>query len=176
LEREKGVDLFLRAAAGVLHALPLTQFVIAGDGPDREKLQALIEELGIAQNARLLGRQEDMPALYASLDLLVSASRQEGLPIVLMEAMASRLPVVATAVGAVPDLVIPEKTGLLVGAVDVPALIRAILRLLREPATRARFANAARERIVQEFSAERMTADYLGFYKQAMKGNNDRAA
>jgi glycosyltransferase involved in cell wall biosynthesis len=176
LEREKGVDLFLSAAAEVLKALPLTQFVVAGDGPDREKLQALIEELGIGRNARLLGRQEDMPALYASLDLLVSASRQEGLPIVLMEAMASRLPLVATAVGAVPDLVLPEKTGLLVAAEDVPALTQAMLRLLREPDTRARLAHAARERVAGEFSAKRMTTDYLHFYEQAMKENHDRAA
>jgi glycosyltransferase involved in cell wall biosynthesis len=169
LAPEKGVDLFLRAAAGVLNEMPLTQFVIVGDGPDRAKLQALIDELGIGKNASLFGRNEDMPSFYASLDLLVSSSRQEGLPIALLEGMASGLPLIATAVGAVPTLVQDSRTGVLVPPENPQALTTAIVKLLRDPASRSSYGAAARNLIQQEYSAERMAADYLQLYEQAVQ-------
>ena len=175
LDREKGIDLFLRAAAGVLVQLPLTRFTVVGDGPDRDKLQALIGELGISKNAFLLGRQENMPSYYSTLDLMVSSSRQEGLPMALLEGMASGLPLVAAAVGAVPGLVHDGVTGSLVAAEDVPALTRAMLDLLRDPAKRNRFGAAARGLVEQDFSAERMTADYVKFYEQAAQRRNRQA-
>ena len=114
LAPEKGVDLFLQAAAQVHAQLPNTRFLVVGDGPDRPDLEALIRQLGLQDTATLLGRRDDMPAFYASLDLLVSASRQEGLPIALLEGMAAALPLVATAVGAVPTLIQHDRNGLLV--------------------------------------------------------------
>jgi glycosyltransferase involved in cell wall biosynthesis len=171
LAPEKGVDIFLRAAAGVLVEMPLTQFVVVGDGPDRAKLQSLIDELGIGKNASLSGRNEDMPSFYASLDLLVSSSRQEGLPIALLEGMASGLPLIATAVGAVPTVVQDGRTGLLVPPENPQELTAAIIKLLREPATRSSYGAAARALIKQEYSAERMTAEYLQLYQQAMQQN-----
>jgi glycosyltransferase involved in cell wall biosynthesis len=167
LSPEKGIDLFLRAAANVLRELPLTQFVVVGDGPDRATLDALIRELGIEKNALLFGRNEDMPSFYASLDLLVSSSRQEGLPMALLEGMASGLPLVATAVGAVPNVVHNNRTGILLPAEDVKALTAAIVKLLSEPATRKTYGAAARDLIRNEYSAERMTAEYLQLYQQA---------
>ena len=95
------MDIFLDAAARVIAQCPDTKFVVAGDGPDRAELDALIDKLGIRDHVRMLGRCNDMPALYASLDIMVSASRIEGLPIAILEGMASRLPLVATAVGDV---------------------------------------------------------------------------
>jgi glycosyltransferase involved in cell wall biosynthesis len=167
LSHEKGVDLFFRAAKGVLAELPLTQFVVVGDGPDRAKLEALIQELGIAKNASLLGRNEDMPSFYASLDLLVSSSRQEGLPMALLEGMASGLPLIATGVGAVPTVVQDSRTGILIPAEDIERLSAAILTLLRDPALRSSYGAAARNLIEQEYSAERMTAEYLQLYYDA---------
>lgn len=167
LSPEKGIDLFLRAAANVLRELPLTQFLIVGDGPDRATLEALIHELGIGKNAFLLGRNEDMPSFYASLDLLVSSSRQEGLPMALLEGMASGLPLVATAVGAVPNVVRNNQTGILLPAEDVTALTAAIVKLLSEPANRKTYGTAARDLIRNEYSAERMMAEYLHLYHQA---------
>ena len=114
LSMEKGVDIFLIAAALVLKQLPNAKFVVVGDGPDRAKLDALIDELGIRHSVRMLGRRDDMPAVYASLDLMVSSSRSEGLPIAILEGMASRLPLVATPVGAVPTVVLDGRTGVLV--------------------------------------------------------------
>lgn len=169
LDREKGIDLFLRAAVEVLKQLPLTRFEVVGDGPDRDKLQALIHEFGIEHNVFLPGRRDDMAAFYSSIDLLVSSSRQEGLPIALLEAMASSLPIVATAVGAVPDVLRDGESGLLVNAEDVPALTAAMLALLHDAPQRARLGAAARLVVAQRFSADRMAADYLDFYEQALQ-------
>ncbi len=168
LANEKGVDLFLRSAAEVLKLLPSTRFVVVGDGPDRAALEALIDQLHIRSGVTLLGRSEDMPSTYASLDLMVSSSRQEGLPIAILEGMASGLPLVATSVGAVPSVVQDRATGVLVPPEDVPALTAAIVSLLRDPAARSRLSAAARQRIETEFSAERMTSEYLQLYSDVL--------
>lgn len=170
LAPEKGVDVFLRAATLVHAQLPETRFVVAGDGPDRAALEALRSNLALNDSAVLLGRQENMPAFFASLDLLVSASRQEGLPIALLEAMASGLPVVATSVGEVPEVVQPSITGLLVKPEDPAALAEAILQLLRDPAARQRMGINSRARIKEQFSAQRMTSDYLKIYQGLVRG------
>jgi glycosyltransferase involved in cell wall biosynthesis len=168
LAREKGVDLFLQMAERVLAELPTTRFVIAGDGPERPMLEAMVETMGIGASVDLIGRCNDMPGFLASLDLLVSSSRSEGLPIVLLEAMASRLPIVATAVGAVPSVVRDGLTGVLVPPNDVDSLTEGVVRTLRNEALRRQFGEAGRILIAEEFSAERMTAEYLQLYQQVV--------
>jgi glycosyltransferase involved in cell wall biosynthesis len=168
LSREKGADIFLDAAARVVAQCPDTKFVVAGDGPDRAELDALIDQLGIREPVRMLGRCIDMPALYASLDIMVSASRIEGLPIAILEGMASRLPLVATAVGEVPTVIQDGRTGVLVPAEDPDLLASAIIELLGDPARRERLGSAARQLVEDEFSAKRMTEDYLRVYEDAV--------
>jgi glycosyltransferase involved in cell wall biosynthesis len=168
LSVEKGVDIFLHAAARVFAHCPETKFVVAGDGPDRAALDTLIDKLGIRDHVRMLGRCDDMPALYASLDIMVSASRREGLPIAILEGMASRLPLVATAVGEVPTVIRDGRTGVLVPAEDPELLAAAIIELLGDPAKRERLGSAARQLVEDEFSAERMTDDYLRVYEDAI--------
>jgi glycosyltransferase involved in cell wall biosynthesis len=172
LAHEKGVDRFLQMAERVLAELPTTRFAIAGDGPDRPMLEALVKKMRIEASVALLGRCNDMPAYLGSLDLLVSSSRSEGLPIVLLEAMASRLPIVATAVGAVPNIVRNGLTGVLVPANDVGALTAAVVALLRSEPLRRQLGEAARNLIAQEYSAERMTAEYLHLYQQVLNKDN----
>jgi glycosyltransferase involved in cell wall biosynthesis len=167
LSIEKGVDIFLHAAAHVLIALPSTKFVVVGEGPDRDKLESLIDELKIRESLSMLGRRDDMPSVYASLDIMVSASRKEGLPMAILEGMASRLPLVATAVGEVPTIVLDGRTGVLLSPEDPGALASAIIKLLQDPAERERLGAAARKLIEDEFSADRMTADYLRVYEKA---------
>lgn len=167
LSIEKGVDIFLRAAARVLLELPSTRFVVAGEGPDRDKLELLIDELKIRGSVLMLGRRDDMPSVYASLDIMASASREEGLPIAILEGMASSLPVVATAVGEVPKIVLDGRTGILVPPKKPESLASAIVTLLRNPDRQKRLGNAARKLIEDEFSAGRMTDDYLGVYELA---------
>ena len=173
---EKGVDLFLRAAAKILMEFPNTQFVVVGDGPDRDKLERLIDEMKIRANVRLLGRREDMASLYASLDVMVSSSRQEGLPMAILEGMACELGLVATAVGEVPTVVLDGRTGVLVPADNVEALAQGIIHLLQDPASRARLGSAARQLIEDEYSAERMAADYLSVYAEAVAAASSTAA
>jgi glycosyltransferase involved in cell wall biosynthesis len=141
--------------------------VVIGDGPDRAKLDALIDELGIGGSVRMLGRRDDMSAAYASLDLMVSSSRREGLPIAILEGMASRLPLIATPVGAVPTVVLDGRTGVLVPAEAPELLATAIIGLLRDDSQRERLGSTARQLVEDQFSAQRMTADYLGVYESA---------
>ena len=168
LSEEKGVDIFLASAVEVLSKLPDTKFVVVGDGPDRDKLGALVDELGLRSNVHMLGRRDDMPAVYASLDLVVSSSRREGLPMAILEGMASRLPIVATAVGGVPTIILDGKTGVLVPTLDPGLIAVGIVELLRNAADRERLGAAARQLVEEEFSAQRMTADYLRVYQAAI--------
>jgi glycosyltransferase involved in cell wall biosynthesis len=176
LSREKGVDVFLRAAALVLREMPETRFVVVGDGPDRAALEGLIAELGISESIKFLGRRDDMPGVYASLDVMVSASRQEGLPMALLEGMASSVPLVATPVGEVPALVETDVTGVLVPVEDEAALATELVAMLRDPNRRERLAAAGRKRIEQDFSAARMTVDYLAVYETAVMRRSGAAA
>ena len=170
LAPEKGVDLFLRAVSRVARAFPEATFVVAGDGPDRYLLESLIDELGIRGRAELTGPQSDMPKFYASLDVLVSASRQEGLPMALLEGMASDLPLVATKAGAVSEIVLDGQTGFLVDIGDPEGLANAMERLLADPELRASFGAAGRRRVLEHFSAQRLAADYLSVYADAVAG------
>jgi glycosyltransferase involved in cell wall biosynthesis len=172
LSTEKGVDIFLRAAARVLTELPTTKFVVVGDGPDREKLESLIDELMIRASVSMLGRRDDMPSVYASFEIMVSASRQEGLPIAVLEGMASHRPLVATTVGAVPTAVLDGRTGVLLPPEDVEALASEIVSLLKDSPRREDLGAAARKLVEEKFSAERMTADYLRVYEEATANKN----
>ena len=165
---EKGVDVFLTAAARLVDEFPRARFVVAGEGPDAERLDRMLDELKIRGRAELLGRREDMPALYRSLDIMVSASRQEGLPMAILEGMASGLPLVATKVGEVPTVVRDGVTGFVVEPEDVGALAGAMAKLLGDPALRRRFGDAGRTTIEAEYSAARMTAEYLRVYEEAI--------
>ena len=168
LSHEKGIDLFLQAAASVLKQLPQTRFIVFGEGPDRPALEHLLHSLKLTDQVSLPGRRDDMPAVYASLDVLVSSSRQEGLPVSLLEAMASGLPILATAVGEVPSLIRHQQTGLLVAPNDVPSLSQAITTLLTDPALRHRLGARAAQLVATEFSANTMTGHYRHLYRSLL--------
>jgi glycosyltransferase involved in cell wall biosynthesis len=138
---------------------------IAGDGPDRPALEAEIERLGVGEHVELLGTRDDVPELLAGADVFVLSSDSEGLPMSVLEAMAAGLPVVASAVGGVPEAVRDGETGTLVPPRDSTALAEALRRLVADPALRERLGGEGRQRVDQEFSLERFTREHLELYR-----------
>lgn len=139
--------------------------VIVGDGPAMEALQARIRELGCRDHVHVLGARRDVPRILAALDCFALPSNSEGLPLVVPEAMATGLPIVATDVGGLPKVVDEGVSGHLVPARDA-ALLGARLRALREESDRARaMGQTARRIALERYSSERMVTEYLALYR-----------
>lgn len=168
LQPEKGVANFLKAAAHVAPRFPEAHFVIAGDGPLRQDLIALAENLGLGDRVHFLGFRSDASALMRSLDVLVVPSLTEGSPLVTLEAMAAGIPVVASAVGGIPDQVRHYREGLLVPAGDAGAMGDAILALLRNPDRARRLGEAGRRRATSEFGHAAMVRRIEGVYSEVL--------
>jgi glycosyltransferase involved in cell wall biosynthesis len=147
LQPEKGVAIFLRAAARLAQSVPDAGFVVVGDGPQRGMLERLAAELGVA--VTFLGFRPDGPALIGELDLLVIPSLSEGTPLVLLEGVAAGVPVVATTVGGIPEQVSDGIEALLVPPGDDRALADACRRILADRAFGARLVAAAADRLHQ---------------------------
>jgi glycosyltransferase involved in cell wall biosynthesis len=139
---------------------------IAGDGPDHAAVEAEVARLGLEGTVELLGTRGDVPALLADADVFVLASDSEGLPMSVLEAMAARLAVVASAVGGVPELVRDGETGALVPPRDSAALARALAPLVSDAALRDRLGEAGRRRVEREFSLERFEHEHLELYRK----------
>jgi glycosyltransferase involved in cell wall biosynthesis len=169
LVSQKGMDYFLRAARAALAANPELNFVIVGDGPDRGKLEQLAKELAIDTKVTFAGSRADMPGVYASLDLFVLASLDEGMPMVVLEALASSRPVIATDVGAVQKLIHVGKTGMLVPPANVQALTQAILDLARNPNLRDQLGRQGKALVETQYSSAAMTQKYLKIYKTLLE-------
>ena len=161
---EKGPELFLRAAQELLPAYPDTLFVLVGEGPARKHLEEMAQQMGIRERVIFAGERRDMPGVYASLDIMVLPSFNEGMPMTVLEAMAAGKAVVASAVGAIPTAVIAGKTGLLVPPRDTTALSRAIGRLLASPELASDLGRAAQAHVARHFSAAAMAQEYLAAY------------
>lgn len=174
LEPQKDNAVFLRAVARVVSRVPNLVTLIAGDGPERKELEGLAAHLGLTGRVRFLGWRDDAVELLGALDVFCMSSRWEGCPMVLLEAMAMRCPVVATDIGGVREIVINEETGLLVAPGDPEALAEAVLRLLVTDATRERMAAAGRRRVEQHFSAENMLAAYTRLYRNLVPAHRSR--
>jgi len=130
------------------------RFVVIGDGPLRGDLESLAARLCIADAVTFTGECDDMAARYHSLDVVLSTSWHEGTPLAVLEAMACALPVVATEVGGVPELVVSGTTGWLTPAGDEVEMAERTLSLLQAPETMQRFGRAARERARTLFSLD----------------------
>lgn len=164
----KGGAVLLAAAQAVLASFPGAKFVFVGEGPARGEWEALALKLGIASKVVFAGRRDDMPAIYASLDIAVLPSFQEAMPMCLLEALAAARPVVATAVGAVPKVIVPGVTGLLCEPGDARALSMALLRLLRDPELGRTMGNHGRAHVARHFAAEVVGRSYIGLYQEAL--------
>ena len=156
LREEKRIDVLINAAPQILSQFPDAQFLIVGDGTCRESLWTLAKRLRVTEQFSFLGHRDDVPAILAQADVFVLPSRSEAFPNSIIEAMASGLPVVASNVGGIPELVEDGRTGHLVPPGDPKALAAALTRLLDDPRRSAEFGAAGRRKIEQNYSFDRM--------------------
>lgn len=163
----KGIEVLLDAAKKLVKQEPRGTnaiFLIIGDGPKRAEWEALAAREGIADRIRWAGFRRDVDALLAGCDLFVHPSLDDAFPTVLLEAMAAGVPVIASEVGGIPEIVVPEKTGRLVPPGDATALAASIAALLTDRAARRRMSEHAQMIAATRFSTEawleRLTAVY----------------
>jgi glycosyltransferase involved in cell wall biosynthesis len=159
----KRVDLVLRATASAREQGMPIRLMVVGDGPCRARLEALTRSLGIGEAVRFLGYLPDTSAAAAAADIAILASDNEGTPVSLIEAGAAGRPAVATAVGGVPDVVVPD-TGVLVPPGDDAALARGLVRFGRDAELRTRMGARARTHVTGLFSIERLLRDVGALY------------
>ncbi|MGZ4415269.1 MAG: glycosyltransferase, partial [Gaiellaceae bacterium] len=145
-----------------------SELVIVGDGPERERVEDELARRSLAGRVRLLGERDGVPSLLADADVFVLASRSEGLPLSVIEAMAAGLPVVASDVGGLRELVLESQTGVLVPSGDPAALADALRPLLRDRALRRRLGSAGRERAKGLFDLPRFQRAHLDLYRREL--------
>lgn len=157
VSQRKGQIGLLHAMTKVLPAVQHARLAIVGGGTLGDYgIQARSEarRLGVASKTMWLGQRDDVPEILSAFDLYVLPSEEESFPLSILEAMAAGLPVVATAVGGVPECVVPDETGVLVPPGNRDALARAIIELAGDPKRRRRYGVAGRRRVVENFSPE----------------------
>jgi glycosyltransferase involved in cell wall biosynthesis len=168
LAMQKGHKYLLEAAPEILRRVPNARFAFVGEGPFRERLERQAIDQGVAAAVHWLGFRSDVRRILPGIDVLAMPSEWEGLPIVLLEAMAAAVPVVAHAVDGIPEAVTDGQQGFLVARGDVPALTERITRLLTEPELARRMGRSAYERVVRDFTAARMAERIAALYEQAI--------
>lgn len=161
VDRHKGQRVLLQAAQKLEHQAPDIQFILLGDGEDTETLKTEYSSLG---NVSWLGFKSNIADYLAGLDVFAFPSRNEGLGSVLLDVMQLGVPVIATNVGGIPDIVKHEQTGLLIPSGDADALASGIMRLRQDVALRQRLVQGATERL-DHYSPQSMTASYWHLYQ-----------
>lgn len=165
----KGIDVFLDAAAAVARERPAARFVIAGDGELGGILRERAARLGLGDRVRFLGWRADVASLYADIDVVVLTSHSEGTPVSVIEALAARRAVVATAVGGVPDIVSAE-TGVLVADGDGAGVARAIVALIDDPEQRRRLGESGRAHVLPAYDAITLVRRIEELYDELAEG------
>ena len=185
LNPQKGVEYLLASAPEILQRIPDAWFVVVGDivfGSRAQEeaysqlLASRVRELGVANRVVFTGLRRDVPELLAAADLAVLPSLSEGLPNAVIEAMATGLPVVATKVGGIPELIQQGRSGLLVPPGDTNALAESITTVLSKPFLSKRLGEAARIRIQTGFSFEKMFQETVSLYRTVLAGKGQAHA
>lgn len=166
LAPEKGHPYLIEAWAAVRQAVPEAVLLIAGDGPERPRLEQLIADRGLTGAVRLLGFRDDAAQLPAAADVFVLPSLTEGMGIALLEAMACGCPVIASAVGGITEAVADRTHGLLVPPGDAAGLADACIALLADPARARAYGEAAREHVLERFSAVAQARAVAALYQR----------
>jgi glycosyltransferase involved in cell wall biosynthesis len=168
-KREKGLNLVLDAAEMLRDQVPNLRVVIVGEGPLRSALETEIHGRELEGFVKLHGAVPDARPLYSAFDLFVQPSQSEGLSNAMLEAAATGLPIVATAVGGTTEVLTAERNALLVAGADASGLAAAMRRMAGDPELRTRLGNAARERAA-DFSVERLVEATASLYLRLAGG------
>lgn len=160
----KRQDLLIRSFARVRARFPEAHLVVVGDGPARDTLNTLVAQLQLQDSVHLVGSQMEPERYLQIMDIFVLSSSLEGLPLVILEAWAVGLPVVASAVGGVPDLISHDRNGLLFPSGDEAALASLLGELLENPARARGLGAEARREVNERYSLRRMASDYETHY------------
>jgi glycosyltransferase involved in cell wall biosynthesis len=169
LRSVKGHEVTLRAVRAVAQAIPGVTFLIVGDGPRMSDLKKMALDLGIQAHVVFTGFVRDIPEIYSFTDVAILSSWSEGLPQSLLQAMAAGIPVVASNVGGVPEVVIDGKTGLVFDAGDSEALAEAIVRMATAPSLAVDCTRSARDLIRRKHSAAHMLDRLEALYARLLK-------
>lgn len=176
LESDKGLIWFLGAARRVLDVHREVEFVIAGAGPEETNLRRLARELKLATNVTFAPYVPDFQTPLRAMDVYCLPAVRQGLSATLLEAMALGLPIVASTVGGIDDVIDHEVTGLLTPPQDLEALTAAFLRLVRNPAEAQRLGGAGKELVAREFGVERMLDQTLALYQEVLPASVGESA
>jgi len=160
----KGHHVFIEGAARMLESRPDTWFAIVGDGEMRKELEAFVSRLGLGFRVVFTGFRQDLANVFDALDVLALTSYNEGLPVTIIEAMTAGLPVVATDVGGVSELVEEGVTGFLIPEGDSEALADRLIRLVDDPDAGGRMGAEGRRRAVRRFAKDRLVRDMVAIY------------
>jgi glycosyltransferase involved in cell wall biosynthesis len=167
---QKGHEYLIEAMPRILARFPSVRVLICGDGPLRGELQSHIDRMHLQEPVKLLGNRNDIDRFLQSADIFVLPSRWEGLPVALLEAMGMGLPVVATQVEGVDEVLERDTDGLLVPPEDAMALGEALLRLIASAALRRNMGAAARGRIQESYTLDIMCEKYLVVMRSLVRG------
>jgi glycosyltransferase involved in cell wall biosynthesis len=169
----KGFDLLARALPALVAQIPSARVLLVGDGAERARLGAIAASMGVAERLRMTGETTDIASYLAAADVVAVPSRNEGMGRVIVEAMALGLPVVATTVGGIPDVVTDGECGRLVEPEDVDALAAALIELGRDPALRCKLGEAAVRR-AEAFSTAVASEKLLAVYASLVRAKGLR--
>ncbi len=172
---EKAHDVLLAAAGEALGALPDVSLTLVGDGPTRPAAEEFASRLGLGDRIRFAGHSDAVAGVLRNSDAFVMSSRSEAFPNALIEAMAMALPVIATAVGGIPELVEHGRTGILVPPGRADALARSIVELVRRPTFAHDMGRKAQADVAARFSFDRMVEGFESLYLSGLAGGPARS-
>ena len=156
---QKGFECLIESVPAIIKTFPRAKILIVGDGPLRKNLEALSEELRIRDKVIFTGFRSDIKEILSAIDILVIPSLLEGFPMITLEAMAMAKPIVATKIDGVNEQIMDRIDGILIPPKDPSAIAQAIIRLINDRESGRKLGLAARKRVEQEFSVEKMVAE-----------------
>jgi glycosyltransferase involved in cell wall biosynthesis len=165
LDTQKGHEFLINASKNVIREVPGSIFLFVGRGKLKDQLIQKINDNNLSEYYRLAGYQENLPEIFALIDIFVLPSISEGFPFAILEAMAARKPVIATNVGGVPEIITNNVNGILIEPMNSDALARAMILLAKDPKKRVCIAKMGYENIIKNYSLEKMILTTKEIYK-----------